>query len=342
MAQKRYYEFDSDDDTFTLANHMVSLTPAGRYHGFDFTPTPDLTLRLSHEATGFRRATKDKTLTDKLGVLKTPQGILIEESEPVDIAGVAAGDAANPRKDLVICEHQYKPISGGEQALYKIIRGTPAVNPVAPTLQNEATQLAIGTLHVPAGVTALNVEGVTFTQSLFPMYGANAYLLERLALLEASVNARLKNSTDSMSGSLTVAGAVTGRDVLSERFFRTKNIDYDLVNANTSMTVTVDLGGESGIFLVSATLLGHSTAVHRTCLVNCGFKPNCASVYTLGPGMNQDQGEITFSTYQGRPAGQYIGGNSDGRKVDVTFQAGSKQCEPNVTFICLGWVREGF
>ena len=68
-------------------------------------------------------------------------------------AAVSAGDAANPRIDLVwITAHNPKEGDADNQVVVGVTQGTPAANPVAPTLPAGCTLLR--SMRVPANATA--------------------------------------------------------------------------------------------------------------------------------------------------------------------------------------------
>lgn len=167
--QRRYWEYDADDKTIDLSAFLLGVHPPGLYRGFDFVPTADMTLRLDHATTGFRYTDINKVQSSLTGMLKTPQGVLIHEDEAVTLS-LQPANSSNPRIDLVVCTHEYVEISGGAQAIYEVITGSPSSNPVAPQLSSPNIQVAIGQVIIPAGVTALNKAGVVYTRSEPPFF----------------------------------------------------------------------------------------------------------------------------------------------------------------------------
>lgn len=338
MAQKRYYEYGSDDDTFTLTNHMVSLVPAGRYHGFDFMATADLNLRLEHGLTGFNRPTQQGTLAGPLGIIKTAQGILIEEDEPVVVQGVAAGDAANPRIDLVICEHTYKAIQGGEQAYYKIIRGTPAVEPQPPDLQNVVTQVKVGELYIPAGATALDSDGVTFSAAPFPMYAGQEYLrseikritIDTLQKINKSGSQNLDNNFDIYTPNSIDTNyplypgyrlRANANYVQARRFVTFEQQYSDEIPANDSKYVTRQFPDYYGTFLVTVFAHGRDTQLNRTFLVHLTNNRSMGYIQALSPGADAGQGSVEVLWPYGRS-----NNNSDSRanyQLNIWWHSGA-------------------
>ncbi len=172
MAQKRHIEYLSDDISFQFNEFLVGLIPPGLYRGFDFSPTNNLFLELNHETRGFSYAKKDGTISSKIGVVRSKQGVLITEDEPI-ILQVSANVAANPRIDLVVCEHKYEEIAGGIAAEYFIIEGTPNITPTVPTLTNPNFQVIIGEVYLPANTSVLDAAGVIYTRPQLPELGNN-------------------------------------------------------------------------------------------------------------------------------------------------------------------------
>jgi hypothetical protein len=70
-----------------------------------------------------------------------------------------------PRIDLVVLTHSQTQNPGGALGLYSVVQGTPGASPVKPAIPTPDTQIEIGSLYLPASVTALNQVGVIWTQS---------------------------------------------------------------------------------------------------------------------------------------------------------------------------------
>lgn len=191
MAQKRHTEYLSDDDSFQFNSFLIGLIPSGLYRGFEFNPTSNLFLELNHTTTGYIYPKKDGTISPKIGVLRSKQGVLITEDAPITLQ-VSANTTANPRIDLVICEHKYEEIAGGLDAEYFVIEGTPNANPVIPTLTNPNFQVVIGQLYLPAGTSVLDANGVIYTRSQLPELGNNN-LQEQQNILQQNFNALQQN-----------------------------------------------------------------------------------------------------------------------------------------------------
>jgi hypothetical protein len=166
MAQKRRWNYLDDDATKDLNRWLTGIINPGLYFGFDFNPTANMNLNLIHSTTGFKDVDDLEVESGFQSLLVTRQGTVIKEDAAITINSIANGDATHPRIDIVVVTHTYSELSGGTQALYSIIQGTPAASPVAPALANALTQTKIGELLIPANTTALNQGGVTWTRNI--------------------------------------------------------------------------------------------------------------------------------------------------------------------------------
>jgi hypothetical protein len=148
--------------TFLLSQRLAGFFTAGRYAGYDFSPTANMTLTLAHTVTGasVRGYTGSPV---KSGVAHTNQGLTLFEDAAVTLPIGAVGGL--PRIDLVILTHSQTQNPGGALGLYSVVQGTPNATPVKPSLPAPDTQIEIGSLYLPASVTALNQSGVVWTQS---------------------------------------------------------------------------------------------------------------------------------------------------------------------------------
>lgn len=172
MAQKRYWEYKADDSTWEFSQFLLGMHPPGVYRGFTFNPAASMNLQLVHTSNGLSKTAKDQTEQNNIGVIKTKQGVVIEEDTAVTLA-IDPGDATHPRIDLIVCTHEYVEANGGATATYSVIKGTPAAVPATPALVNAAIQVIIGELYVPAATAALNAAGVAFTRSAVPSFANN-------------------------------------------------------------------------------------------------------------------------------------------------------------------------
>lgn len=172
MAQRIYFNFQDNDSTFDLNFAQLGIADAGRYRGFDAVLGAGLTLTLNHLTTGVEKVKEDLN-TQIYGVWKTKQGGIVTETDPITLP-ISAGDATFDRIDLIVGQHEYIQVAGGSAAVYSVIQGTPAANPVAPALSLPNRQVVLGQIYIPANTTDLNGAGVVYTQADAPYFAGNA------------------------------------------------------------------------------------------------------------------------------------------------------------------------
>jgi hypothetical protein len=182
MAQKIYYQFKADDDTFSLNSRTLGIIPPGRYRGYEFAPITGLVLRLVHIDTGYTYPKIDSVLSSPIGVVVSKQGCIITEDTNIELP-IVANNVANPRIDLVVMSHEYKLFVGGVSAEYFVIQGTPSVNPTVPTVTDPLKQVVIGQLYLPAGCNNLTEGGVVWIPSDIPEFGNDTIKLQVKNLL---------------------------------------------------------------------------------------------------------------------------------------------------------------
>lgn len=174
MARRNFWAWRDDDLTADINQWLHGIIEQGRYRGFDWEPLPNMNLRLVHTGTGSAHSAGNPAVESApAGILVTPQGVVVHEPDPQElpIAPLAAGAG---RRDLVVFEHTYVEVQGGNPGGYSVIKGpeVPGATPVAPGVTNQATQTPIGVLHMPAGTTTLRDAGVEWEPFPTPLLGA--------------------------------------------------------------------------------------------------------------------------------------------------------------------------
>lgn len=226
MAQERFLNYKTDDLTTRLNAWFLGIMNYGRYAGFDFNPSANMTLELNHNTTGIETANyvDPPVLNAKKGVLMTRQGTVVKEDDVINVP-IEPGDALD-RIDLIVCSHKYVLSTGGAAATYSVIKGTPDANPVAPALSLPAQQVVIGELYIPTGTTQLDQAGVVFTQSIPP---DNGIISQLRALIEAETAARISAINSEASARInqdTILAADIGQESLDR-----ENADSALTSA---------------------------------------------------------------------------------------------------------------
>lgn len=175
MSQRRFWNFKADDLTIDLDHWFHGITLPGVYQGFDFGTQDSMTLHLIHSVTGSKYVNKEPpSESNFIGVIRTRQGVIIQEDANIDIP-VPAADPSLPRIDLVFLSHTYVDAEGGEEAFYGIVEGTPNASPVAPTVADPLIDIPIATLYVPAGIADLTDSDVVYTKAEVPTIANENY-----------------------------------------------------------------------------------------------------------------------------------------------------------------------
>lgn len=143
---------------------------AGRLFGFDtIEPTNTLEFKLKHTGTGLSYKDPLNTLIGPVGVIITPQGVVIGETEELTGFTIDSNIGNSEiRYDAIICEHNFVSVVGGQAATYSILKGAVG-NPIKPVLSDPFKQVIVGILEIPANATDL--AGVIYTKSKSPDTG---------------------------------------------------------------------------------------------------------------------------------------------------------------------------
>lgn len=169
MAQIRLRDYREPLASFDH-NVMQLRNSAGRFKGFDtMVITGTLTFNVSHAATGFTFKDQSQNTVGPCGELQTKQGVFIIEN--AILTGFAIDtNAGNPndRIDLLVCNHQYVNVAGGQAATYSIIKGPIASN-TPPNLTNPDYQIIVARIIIPAGAT--NINQATYVKERCPDSG---------------------------------------------------------------------------------------------------------------------------------------------------------------------------
>ena len=153
MAQKRYEEYNTPIDSYSLGASKLGLLAPGCYSGFkEIKRTSALIFSLDIAIGAMDKAHPTLAYGAKATII-TPGGVTIEEDSSITNLPFTVNGNANPRIDLIIVSHQLTAISGGQTATYSVLVGTPGVIPGAPALVNVDQDVVIGELFVP-GLTS--------------------------------------------------------------------------------------------------------------------------------------------------------------------------------------------
>lgn len=160
MAQKRFFNFRDNVESFALSEYLLGIVGAGLYEGFTFSPTNNLTLTLTQ--TDGELITKQDGTTENVGVWVTKQGTVVRE---VDDIVLPISASTQPRIDLIVARHNYIQVVGGQNATYEVVQGVEGLNPSPPNVPNNENAIILGELRLPANCTALDQAEVVYIKS---------------------------------------------------------------------------------------------------------------------------------------------------------------------------------
>lgn len=235
MAQQRLFEFEAPDSTFDLNSRFSTIAPAGLYYGFDAVRGASMNLGFNHLTTGLNYVNDNLSLTDKLGVVITKQGVEIR-------IGTVASLPINPtagvtRKDAVILEHGYVLSTGGNPASISVLEN------VTLPLTLASNQVLLGILELPINCTALNQTGVVYTRSVKPNFSNNDDLKTQL---EAEITARQDADT-------VLQGNIDDEAVARQDADTAIQTDIDSLNTAVSQKIdATEKGAVNGVATLGA------------------------------------------------------------------------------------------
>ena len=132
MSQSRIHDYHSPRSTADLNKKFVGLITPGVYQGFHISNTGLLSP----------------------GILITAEGVRIEETGTTQLL-ILPNISLQPRRDIVICDHEYLQTVPVPPAIFRVVTGTPGATAPLPTIPAHATLIAV--CHIVAG-------GITWDQ----------------------------------------------------------------------------------------------------------------------------------------------------------------------------------
>lgn len=179
MAQEVFFAWQADDLTWDLNRHLLGFFDPGVYRGYyvdlSLVVNPGLLVMTMADPAGVNNAVETEqnlTVSAPFGVLFTKQGGIVREDADLSLPVTDNSGSADPRIDTVYCEHEYTQVTGGTAAIYGIIEGAPATNPVAPGLTNAPIQVIIGYIRWEAEATGLGSQ-TTWIPAGSPSFAGN-------------------------------------------------------------------------------------------------------------------------------------------------------------------------
>ena len=134
MTQHISFQYRDPEDTELVNRHLEGIIDPGVKQGFEVTL-----------GTG-------TTISIRPGVLVTNDCCRVEETEQlVDVCDIPPNTTADPRCDLVVCEHRYLRSVEPPVAMYAIVQGEPGEIPILPSVP--ANCIALAYCYIPASAT---------------------------------------------------------------------------------------------------------------------------------------------------------------------------------------------
>lgn len=179
MSQYRFDKFKDGLISFKANEKYAGIIPAAPYCGFDVIASPSgLSFQLAHTNTGSVFTNENLSLSNKLGIWVTKQGVVVKETASIPLSIITNAGNASERIDLLVGNHNHDVIvEGGVAATYEIIKGA-LNNSSIPALTSPGTQTILGYLYIPAG-TAL-ASNINYVRAPVPSLGGKlpAYIDE--------------------------------------------------------------------------------------------------------------------------------------------------------------------
>ena len=173
MTVTPFHNYNSPAIAFDLLRKLQGVLRAGRYAGFGSitdqgTTTNDINIAVSNAVDGYTDISSVASLTTNSGKVITPQGAILLVNDPQTEVLSIAKTSGNPRIDLIVMEHEWQEVVGGQAATLSVIQGTAAATPLAPT-PTSTYQTIIGQVYVSANATSF--ADLTYTKAGTPLPG---------------------------------------------------------------------------------------------------------------------------------------------------------------------------
>lgn len=155
LEHSYFWQFPLNSDQFNKV--IEGLVAPGVYDGFIITAS-------------------SMTLAINVGVGRCllPNGTTVWNTQAlVNAAACGVNSSGNPRIDAVVMEYIHGSDPNVNKPRVKILDGTPAVNPVAPTLDTD-NQTLLALIRLPGGATSINGSMITNVERVVQVTGAQA------------------------------------------------------------------------------------------------------------------------------------------------------------------------
>jgi hypothetical protein len=180
--QKVFITYRENVESQPLGELHVGFLKPGRYNGFrTLSAVSGLNLSIGHDHP--QTVKKNVAGYNHFGAIVTTNGSIVHESDPINVTLDTNFGNENERFDLLLCEHQYVSIIGGQPATYTVIKG--AYDGSVPIIPNPEKQVLIGTFRLAPG--AYNIAtGITYTPEVAKLPGDMTQDELSLAIVDAT------------------------------------------------------------------------------------------------------------------------------------------------------------
>lgn len=146
--QKVFVTYRENVESRPIGELHVGFLKPGRYNGFrKLTTVSGLTLSIGHDDP--QTIKKNSGPYETFGAIVTTNGSIVHESEAIEVTLDTNVGNAETRFDILICEHVYATIVGGQPATYSVIKGP--YDGTVPVLPNPEKQVIVGTFKLTPG-----------------------------------------------------------------------------------------------------------------------------------------------------------------------------------------------
>jgi hypothetical protein len=172
---KVFTKFRDPVNSYPLGEMNLGIMRPGRYSGFDvMEEVSGLSIKIKHGGRVKKSTinTLDTISEITFGSVLTPNGSVVHVEDDVAGSGITltvddnTGNL-NPRYDLIVCEHEYVEVIGGQPPLFFIQKGNEDGD--IPTLSNPEKQVSVGMIIIePEGYQYTDL---TYIKSPIPIPG---------------------------------------------------------------------------------------------------------------------------------------------------------------------------
>lgn len=275
--QTRHKEYNTPVSSWELNQAVQGLFPKGRYYGFETISNAGgvgINIALNH-TNGLSRVNHSPTAIEAnpFGVVVTPMGQVIQTDDTITLPVTNNAHLTYDRIDYIVMTHEYQQVTGGSAAVFSILQGTPAANPVGPTLPNPEKQVLIASYKIAANSNSYS--GISeYTISETPIFankdlGLDTNLIATFARLNYS-NKYTKSETHE-SKALDTGDIVSQELTIGEgRYF-----DFNSFPAgtNTLKSIIKPTEGEGRIITIEASLRNPLHITYGASSPSVGFAP---------------------------------------------------------------------